>query len=136
MKYYFIILIITFSISCSQKKQDNNLSTQESEITLTNFSYNEIAKYIISTLMHQSPEIMTVKQENDLYIVSYIRKSDKQNFTYKIKFESDTAIWANIDGRWRNGPYDEKIKFQESNNVLKIEITYSDGSKSTEIFKK
>lgn len=38
--------------------------------------------------------------------VSYIRKSDSQKFSYKIKFDGNKILWANIDGRWRNSEYD------------------------------
>lgn len=142
MKYIFTMCTFFILISCNKKQEiveapigQEQPIIQEKEL-LNNFSYEDVAKYTISTIMGKSPKIMSVDKKNDLYIVSYIRKSDKQKFTYKIKFESDTVIWANIDGRWRDNPLDEKIKFQEIGKKLKIKTLYSDGSLGTEEFSK
>ena len=142
MKHIFTLCTFFVLIGCN-KKQEQIKDTIEQERPiikrkelLKNFSYEDIAKYTISTVMGQSPKIMSVNEQNDLYIVSYIRKSDKQKFTYKVKFESDTAIWANIDGRWRDSSEDETIKFEEIGEKLKIKTFYSDGSSEIEEFSK
>ncbi len=71
-----------------------------------------------------------------MYYVSYIRKSDKQKFDYKIKFEEDKIFWANIDGRWRDSKYDEKITFVENGNKLDIIQIFSDGSQDIKVYRK
>jgi len=83
--------------------------------------------------------INTIKVEenkNNTFKVWYIRKSDSKLFEYKIKFEGFNIIWGSLDGRWRETPDDEKLKFLEVGNTLKITQTYSDGSENTKEFKK
>lgn len=134
----FILCLLIFA--CNEKKEGNITPPIEpiieEVIKPQNFSYEEIAKYTMSLLMNQSPSIMDARKDGDLYIVSYVRKSDKQRFTYKVKFNSNTIVWANIDGRWRDGVYDEKLEFEEKGNALLIHNVYSDGSKETKEFKK
>lgn len=66
--------------------------------------------------MSQKPKIITAIKKDKLYHISYIRKSDRQKFASKIKFNGNRIMWGNIDGRWRNSQYDEKLSFTEVNN--------------------
>ena len=147
MKCFFTIGICFALTGCMTKKEEQNeiLTNTETviekpvvkeKVLLENFSFKDVAKYVMSTVMGQNPNIMSVDIKDDLYIVSYVRKSDKQKFTYKFKFDSDIVTWANIDGRWRDTPLDETIRFEERGNTLKIFTTYSDGSTGIEEFKK
>ncbi len=86
--------------------------------------------------MHQPTKIITVKEEGENYIISYKRRSDKQKFVYKVRVEGDRAIWANIDGRWRDSAEDEKVTFLEEGKNLFITQTFSDGSVSSKAFTK
>lgn len=86
--------------------------------------------------MGQPAKTIKVIKSEDLYYVSYIRKSDSRKFSYKIKFDGNKILWANIDGRWRNSEYDEKISFTEKNNKVSIIQTFSDNSEDIKEYKK
>ncbi len=141
------MLFVIACFSCKQQNQQEIPQEQESvkiqqekdsvkEILLKNFTHEEISKYAIAAIMNQSPSIIKVNKSNDLYFVSYVRKSDFQKFDYKIKFDGNQIIWANVDGQWRDNGVDERIAFVEERNKIKIVQTFSDGSESVDEFKK
>jgi hypothetical protein len=102
---------------------------------LKKFSKEDVARFAISTIMQQPSKTIKVRFQNGLYYISYKKKSDSKKFEYKIKIDDWKIVWANIDGRWRDGEYDEKISFEENDNKLKITQTFSDGSIETKEFK-
>ncbi|MDA6072006.1 hypothetical protein NJT12_20485 [Flavobacterium sp. AC] len=106
------------------------------EIALKTFTYEDIARYAMASIMGQQPKIISAIKKGNLYYISYIRKSDKKKFDYKIKFDGTKIIWSNIDGRWRDSQYDEKITFIEKNNKLSIIQTFNDGSKDIQEYKR
>ncbi len=145
MKQIILFIIVIFMINCNQKKNDIQPSEQalpetviekSDNIVLKNFTYEDIARYAMSSIMGQPSKIIKVIKSEDLYYVSYIRKSDNQKFSYKIKFNGNKILWANIDGRWRNSEYDEKISFVEKNNKVSIIQTFSDNSEDIQEYKK
>ncbi len=145
MKQIILFVIAIFMINCNQKKNDIQPNEQalpetvietSDNIVLKNFTYEDIARYAMSSIMGQPSKIIKVIKSEDLYYVSYIRKSDNQKFSYKIKFNGNKILWANIDGRWRNSEYDEKISFVEKNNKVSIIQTFSDNSEDIQEYKK
>ncbi|WP_090996423.1 hypothetical protein [Pedobacter insulae] len=136
-----LLLIIAASITAcggsSAPQQERASINQQTGIVetykpakadLINFSKSDVARFAISSIMGQSSKNIKVRSENELYYVSYMRKSDSKKFDYKIKIDGNTLVWANVDGRWRDGEYDERISFEETGNRLKIYQTFSDGS--------
>ncbi|KFF08213.1 hypothetical protein [Flavobacterium hydatis] len=145
MKSIIPFLVFFLIISCKQSEQkeaviEEQIQTQEiskvEETLLKTFTYKDIARYTMAAIMDHSPKIIKVSKNNDLYYVSYIRKSDNQKFEYKIKFNGNEILWANIDGRWRDSKYDEKISFVEKDNQINIIQIFSDGSKYVKEYKK
>lgn len=145
MKQITLFLILILMINCNQKKEQIDASEQSfpipvvratNNIVLENFSYEDIARYTMSSIMGQPAKTIKVIKSEDLYYVSYIRKSDSRKFSYKIKFDGNKILWANIDGRWRNSEYDEKISFTEKNNKVSIIQTFSDNSEDIKEHKK
>ncbi|OXE99720.1 hypothetical protein [Flavobacterium araucananum] len=145
MKQIKLFLILILMINCNQKKEQIDASEQSfptpvvrttNDIVLENFSYEDIARYTMSSIMGQPAKTIKVSKSEDLYYVSYIRKSDSRKFSYKIKFDGNKILWANIDGRWRNSEYDEKISFTEKNNKVSIIQTFSDNSEDIKEYKK
>lgn len=134
MKYFFKILtLITLLSSCTQGTSGDKVETKEE----SQFSKNEVAIFTISSIMHQSPSIISPKQENDVYLVSYRRPSNSQLFTYRIKFEgNEKVIWATNDGRWRDSEFDEIIMYKEEGDQLIITQKFSDGSLGNKAFLK
>ncbi|MFB9079646.1 hypothetical protein ACFFLS_07140 [Flavobacterium procerum] len=139
---YFPILFMILSFS--QKEQnETNLAIEihvskieEQQIVLRNFTYEDIARYTMATIMGQPSKTIKVRKKDNLYFVSYIRKSDNQKFDYKIKFSGNKIMWANFDGRWRNSKYDEKITFEEKGDKIRIIQTFDDNSTDIQVFKK
>jgi len=146
IKIIFLSTIIAALTSCggssstteqvSIDQQTPIAETSKPEVQLKNFTKEDVARFAMSSIMGQPSKTIKVRLENELYYVSYVRKSDSQKFKYKIKIDGKTIVWANIDGRWRDGQYDERISFEESDNKLKITQIYSDGSVDTKEFKK
>lgn len=149
MKLINTLLVVIIFTSCKQNEQNNEILQEKNQATetevetvkveeniLNNFSYEDVARYAIASVMGEPTKIIKAIKNKDLYFVSYIRKSDKKKFEYKIKFEGNKILWANIDGRWRNSEYDEKISFEEDAEKLKIITTFSDMSQDVQEYKK
>ena len=113
-------------------------TTAIEESILKNFTYEDVARYAMATVMGQPSNIIKAFKKEDLYYVSYVRKSDSQKFDYKVKFIGNQILWAGIENgqRWRDSEYDEKISFSEKEGKLIIITTYGDGSEGIEEFKK
>ncbi|GAB3969593.1 hypothetical protein GCM10028806_16090 [Spirosoma terrae] len=103
---------------------------------LRHFTEADVAKYTIASVMGKPANIISVSKSAGQYIVKYTRPNDSQKFAYKVKIEGNRAIWANLDGRWRDTQYDERITFSEVGNKLKITQTFSDGSFDVKLFSK
>jgi hypothetical protein len=134
-----LLLIITLS-SCGNKKSEEktNSSTDSKTVELPeiNYTQSDIAKYTISAIMNQPTDIISVKENEGIYYVSYTRKDDSKKSEYKIKISGNKVIWGNKDGRWRDSKFDENINYFKKNNLIKIVQTFSDGSQSVKEFKK
>lgn len=146
-KTYFILAAVIFTACSSPSPQsvvqetpaeviENSQPTTETVLDYApkNYTYDEIAKYSVATLMFQHPENLTVKNESEIYIVSYFK--DSQQHHCKIKFNRNQIIWGVADGRWREHPMDEKLSYKEVGNELQIITHYSDGSNSLKEFQK
>ncbi len=154
-----IIFMIVLIKNCSNKSSDTNsdftntisevavdttaiLSDTPNEIIeveenlLKNFTYEDVARYAMATSMQEPVGIVKSKKRKDYYYVTYVRPSDSQKFEYKVKFEGNRIIWGDLNGRWQDTEYDEKISFAEKDDKLNIITTYSDGSEGIEEFKK
>ncbi|MDX6188431.1 hypothetical protein SGQ83_03640 [Flavobacterium sp. Fl-318] len=141
----YVSLLIILIIGCKheeQKETDLEIKTQVQEIKkvkkvlLKNFTYEDIARYTMASIMGQPTKTIKVIKKDELYFVSYIRKSDNEKFDYKIKFDGNKILWANLDGRWRNSKYDEKITFVEKENKVHIIQSFDDNSQNSKEFKK
>ncbi|OXA68313.1 hypothetical protein B0A67_20925 [Flavobacterium aquidurense] len=134
------LIIVLLNVGTKHTERKETIKTQNintvKKATLKTFTYEDIARYTMASIMGQQPKIITATKKGDLYYVSYIRKSDNIKFDYKIKFEGNKILWSNIDGRWRNSQYDEKVTFIEKNNKLSIIQIFSDGSKDVQEYKK
>lgn len=157
-KTLVVASLLVVSLACSSKKSPKDIdavdsvasiekpdSTSVEEVLLTpsapegelkNFTKADVAKFVMAAVMSQPVKIISVKQTGGIFAVSYTRRSDGQRFEYKVKFEDNKAVWANIDGRWREDPEDERITFSEMGKKLSILQTFSDGSVDSQEFSK
>lgn len=145
MKIIFYFSIIILIIGCKEEEQKEPILESEVKVTetvkieeniLKNFIYEDVARYAMSSIMQEPVKIIKAIKNNKLYLVAYTRKSDNQKFEYKIKFDGNKILWANIDGRWRNSEYDEKISFKENENSITIIQTFGDNSQDIQEYKK
>ncbi len=126
----------------ARQDSDSALMEEISEVpslpegTLKNFTKADVAKFVMATVMLKSPKIMSVTKADNNYIVSYTRPDDGQKFVYKVKVEGNRAVWANVNGRWRDSAEDEQITFTEAGKKLLITQMFSDGSVDTKGFDK
>lgn len=136
--------LFLFIISCTNSNEklkskienDSNLNAGvDTDINLNIFSKSDVARFAISAIMGRPAKTVNVKEENGLFVVSYNKNGDSNKYIYKVKIDQDKILWANIDGRWRDTEFDEKISFEESSNKLKITQKYSDGSVTVKEFK-
>ena len=70
------------------EQQNPIAKPDEPETELRNFSKEDVARFAMSSIMGQPSRKIKVQHENDLYYVSYVRKSDSQEFNYKITIPS------------------------------------------------
>lgn len=124
------ILILTVTISGCESKKREKIDIETVELSEKVFTTSEIARYTISAIMNQPPEIITVRDNEGIYNVSYTRGGDKKKFDYKIKIKGNNVVWGNIDGRWRDSQFDEKIEYSETRNELTILQKFADGSET------
>ncbi len=94
----------------------------------------DVAKCTMAAVMGRPLKIMSATKRAGLYIVSYSRPSDGDKYRYKVKVEGNRAVWANIDGRWRDTQYDERITFSEVGKKLRITQLFSDGSSGDKLY--
>jgi hypothetical protein len=131
-----ILLILIISALTIVSCGENSSNTPRESVDLQYFSKEDVARYTISSLMGQPSKSLKVQNKNELYVVSYTRKSDSQKFSYKIKFDGNKILWASEEGRWRDGQDDERISFEERDNKLFITLGYSDNSSEVKGFSK
>jgi hypothetical protein len=134
MKKLFQMILICLAIaSCGEQTTSEKIETNK----IMNFSEKEISIFTVASIMNQPPSIISARQENGIYLVSYKRPSYGQQFEYKIKFDGNNkVVWGNSDGRWRDTEFDEKITFSEEGTKLKITQTFDDGSTIDKEFEK
>ena len=122
----------------AENSETDKVTYIDEKTTLKNFTYEDIARYTMATVMGQPSSIVKAFKKDGFYYVSYVRKSDSQKFDYKVKFVGNQILWAGAEKgqRWRDSAYDEKISFAEKEGKLNIITTYGDGSEGIEEFKK
>ncbi|MFE3846614.1 hypothetical protein ACFX5D_01360 [Flavobacterium sp. LB3P45] len=140
----FIVILLTvglyiYSINSSDTNSDfkNNVSeiavdksaiisdtpTETAGIkgnTLKNFTYEDVARYAMATSMQEPVGIVKSQKKDNYFYVAYVRPSDSQKFEFKVKFEGNRIIWGDLNGRWQDTEYDEKISFEEIGNKINI----------------
>ena len=142
MKTYLALSFLLL-LSCTSNSDDTKVNqlNQTTEIrkseefkVSSKYSFEEISKFAISSLMFQDPQNITVVANGNNLIVSYIK--DSKTYSYKIKFNQNQIMWGNADGRWRDDDLDEKLYYKEVDDKIEIIIKFSDGSNDTKQYHK
>ncbi|AWA31068.1 hypothetical protein HYN48_13775 [Flavobacterium magnum] len=133
MKKILLLVCIVLFFGCNEKK---HLECNVIETVSPKFTNGDIAKFAIATLTNESEQIMDVTNEGEKYFVSYNRKSDSEKLKYKVKFEYGRIIWGTINGRWKKGHSDIRVKYRKNKNTLMITLNMSDGSMAVREFTK
>lgn len=136
--YFPTTILCLLSCSPSEKHQQIKspltdavtIAVEDSNNEPLHFTYEDISKYAIASVTLQDPSIIKVNKEDNLYFVTYRRKTDRQQFNYKIRFAGNKVIWASVNGRWRDSADDAMIYFKEEGKTLQIIQKFSDGSES------
>jgi len=137
-----LLATVVFLSGCGDSSAPTESSVekakQKQQSPSAKYSDVEICKGVIAAVMGRDPSIITASSGSDNVIaLSYKRKSDGTNWSYRCKVNGSVALWASDTGRWRNDPADSKITLSLSDNQdLVVTETYGDGSSSNSEFSK
>ena len=108
----------------------------QSDISL--FQTDQVCRAAISTIMGQPVHRVRVERiaRDGVVFLFYIRPDDRTTWSFKCFTEKNVVTWGNADGRWRVDPFDSKITFFASDELLTINENYGDGSAKKESFTK
>lgn len=128
LTFLAIALVVTFNIACAE-------TTSEAFAT---FSEADICRAAISTIMGRPVHKVKVEKiaRDGVVFLFYIRPDDSSIWSFKCFTEKNEVTWGNADGRWRVDPYDSKITYFASDELLTINEDYGDGSNKKEHFNK
>ncbi len=121
-------ILILAQTGCSRNKA----------VYITPIQQEMICKATVASLMGTDHLNMDSLWLSSYVQVSYIRKSDRTNWTNDCKFDQKNGIvvWRGVDidypgsgpGRWRDGDYDSKIYYKVNDDKVEITEKYYDGS--------
>ena len=99
------------------------------------YTYSEICKAGISTVIDKGPENMIAHlHEDGPLLVSYVRADGEKLFTYRCKLIEGRLFWGNENGRWRDEPEDSVVTWFVEDDLLIVRNRFSDGSVTEESF--
>jgi hypothetical protein len=109
------------------------LNLAEVEAPIEPATRKQICKKAIAELNGHSTSIMKIVSDADGIVgVRYARPDDGKVWTNECKFDGNRVIWRTVDafgsgsgtGRWRDGPYDEKITYELRAGRPSVHIEY------------
>jgi len=101
----------------------------------TAFTYSQICKAGIGTVMGRDPETMFAGVDGrDFLLISYKREKGGELFTYKCRIIDNRIYWGNVDGRWRDDSTDSTLTFYTEGERLFVQDRFPDGSSILEQF--
>ena len=101
------------------------------------FAPEAICRTAIGSVMGRDPKVVVVTRiDGQILHLSYVRPFDNFVWDYRCRIEGNRVIWASEPGRWREGPEDDKVFFEDigDGNQLRIIETHNDGSMRKEEF--
>jgi hypothetical protein len=101
------------------------------------FEAEAICRTAIASIMGRDPKIMQVaRTAGDVLFLTYARPIDNFVWTYRCRIEGNRVVWASEPGRWREGPKDDKVFFEDvdAGKQLRIIENHRDGSSRKQLF--
>ena len=124
MRRVELILVTLFAAGC-----------YTNSMAQTAFTYSQICKAGIGTVMGRDPETMFAEVDGRSFLlISYRRDGDGELITYKCRIIDDRIHWGNVDGRWRDDPADSALTFYTDGEYLFVQDRFPDGSSILEEF--
>jgi hypothetical protein len=84
--------------------------------------------------MEQPLEAVTGGQAGDIVTVSYVRSSDGNTRSYRCRIDGDRVVWANMDGRWRDGSNDAILRHSVGTHSLAVSETLAGEVLASELY--
>jgi hypothetical protein len=101
------------------------------------FEVAVICRTAIASIMGRDPKAMQVTRAvGDVLFLTYLRPIDNFVWTYRCRIEGNRVVWATEPGRWREGPKDDQVFFEDvdAGRQLRIIENHGDGSSTKEVF--
>jgi hypothetical protein len=101
------------------------------------FEVGAICRTAIASIMGRDPKVMQVtRTAGNVLFLTYARPVDNFVWTYRCRIEGNRVVWASEPGRWREGPKDDKIFFEDvdAGKQLRIIENHGDGSSTKQLF--
>jgi len=102
------------------------------------FTPEAICRTAIASVTGRDPKLVQITRiDGDILFLSYVRPVDNFVWDYRCRIEGNRVIWASEPGRWREGPKDDKLSFEDVSGTgrqLRIIDDHGDGSVTNELF--
>ena len=101
------------------------------------FEVEAICRTAIASIMGRDPKVMQVtRTAGNVLFLTYARPMDNFIWTYRCRIEGNRVVWASEPGRWREGPKDDKVFFEDvdAGKQLRIIENHGDGSSTKQLF--
>jgi hypothetical protein len=103
----------------------------------SDFETETICRTAIAAIADRDPKLMQISRTaGDTLFLTYVRPIDNFVWTYRCRIEGNRVLWATEPGRWREGPKDDRIFFEDvgAGKQLRIIETHRDGSSTKRLF--
>jgi hypothetical protein len=103
----------------------------------SSFEVGAICRTVIAAVTDRDPKLMRIaRTAGDTLFLTYVRPIDNFVWTYRCRIEGNRVVWASEPGRWREGPKDDRIFFEDidAGKQLQIIEKHKDGSSTKQLF--
>jgi hypothetical protein len=101
------------------------------------FEAGAICRTAVAAITDRDPKIMQVTRTvGDVLFLTYVRPIDNFIWAYRCRIEGNRVVWASESGRWRDGPKDDKVLFEDvgAGKQLRIIENHGDGTSTKQLF--
>jgi hypothetical protein len=101
------------------------------------FEVETICRTAVASVAGRDPKAMQIARTvGGVLFLTYARPIDNFVWTYRCRIDGNRVVWASEPGRWREGPKDDKIFFEDvdAGKQLRIIATHRDGSSTKQLF--